>query len=56
MDNIESPKIDITAIHDVNGSGLQCDQVQCEGTTHFTYASDERRLSRFAYFASGSVV
>src|SRR5882672_9135693 len=36
MDHIESPEIDIAAIHDVNRSCLQGDQVQREGIAHFT--------------------
>ena len=36
MDHIKSLEINITAIHDVDGAGLGCDQIKGQGITHFT--------------------
>src|SRR5580692_5269577 len=34
MDHIKSLEINITAIHDVDGAGLGCDQIEGQGITH----------------------
>src|SRR5665647_3552104 len=36
MNDIKSAKVDIAAIHDIDGSRLQCDQIKCRSITHFT--------------------
>src|ERR1700683_4751302 len=36
MDHIKSLEIHVTAIHDVDGAGLGCDQIEGQGITHFT--------------------
>jgi hypothetical protein len=46
MDHIESPEIDIAAIHDVNRSCLQGDQVQREGIAHFTVGNMDKTGDR----------
>src|SRR3954471_5783126 len=35
MDHMESPEIDVAAIHDVNRPSFQNDQIQRKGITHF---------------------
>src|SRR5712691_6243424 len=46
MDRIESPEIDIAAIHDVNRSSLQGDQVKRKGIAHFTVGNMDKTGDR----------
>src|SRR5665811_877 len=46
MDRMESPEIDIAAIHDVNRSSLQGDQVQRKGIAHFTVGNMDKTRDR----------
>src|SRR5271156_769397 len=51
MDRIKSLKINIAAIHDVDGAGLGCDQIEGQCITHFSVS----RVTPFIHEASRNI-
>src|SRR3954468_18629855 len=46
MDHMESPEIDVVAIHDVNRPSFQNDQIQRKGITHFPAGNMDKTGNR----------
>jgi len=46
MEHVQSSKIDVATIHDIDGSGFRCDQIQCQRIAHFTVGNMDKAGDR----------